>query len=215
MNLKEKLMQEGRTRWLDIGSAENFEEGFHYMDILSLKSYKTESIENVEVLYSDRYFEKDIRSLSDEEADDIGKFDYIRMQHLLEHLTYEEGQNALENSAKLLKKGGVITISVPNLKVHIQKYLNDEYKNWKGFQWWAHKRIPKDAPKSFYFSIFAHSMSWEKHKWCYDYEGLEFQLKKTKQFKDIRELKASDELANVPFTHNRPEEDVCVIATKK
>lgn len=215
MNLKEKLIQEGKTRWLDIGSAENFEPGFYYMDILPLKNYKTENIKDVASLFSDKYFEMDIRSLSDKEVNDLGKFDYIRMQHVLEHFTYEEVQDVLKNCAKLLKKDGIITISVPDLRVHIQNYLNNRYKNWNCFQSWAHKRIPKGSPNSFYFSIFSHSMPWEKHKWCYDYEGLEFQLKKSGVFKKIREFKATDELANVPFTHNRPEEDVCVIASRK
>lgn len=215
MNLKEKLLAEGKTRWLDIGSAENFEEGFFYMDILPIKSFKAGTIRDDVERYGDKYFQADITNLKDEQIKRFGKFDYIRMQHTFEHFTYEEGQKALKNCAKLLKKGGFITISVPDLRVHIQKYLNNGYEKWTGFKWWAHKRIPKNSPNSFYFSIFAHSMPWERHMWCYDYEGLEYQLKKSQAFKDIKELGANDELANVPFTHNRPEEDVCVIAAKK
>lgn len=48
-----------------------------------------------------------------------------------------------------------------------------------------------------------------------DYEGLEYQLMSSGEFKNIRELKLNDPLANNPFTHNRPEEDVCAIAQKK
>lgn len=215
MNLKEKLLSQGKTRWLDIGSAENFEEGFFYMDILPLKSFKTKSIKNVEKKYGKKYFHHDITNLSEKAIKELGKFDYIRMQHTFEHFSYEGGQEALKNCAKLLKKDGTLTISVPDLRIHVQRYLNNDYKKWDGFKWWALKRIPANSPSSFFFSIFAYSMPWEQHKWCYDYEGLEFQLKKTKQFKDIRELKLDNELTNVPFTHNRPEEDVCIIATRK
>ena len=32
MNLKEKLIKEKRTRWLDVGCGGNFEDGFYYLD---------------------------------------------------------------------------------------------------------------------------------------------------------------------------------------
>lgn len=38
MNLKEKLISENKTRWLDIGNGGNFEDGFYYMDILPLNN---------------------------------------------------------------------------------------------------------------------------------------------------------------------------------
>jgi hypothetical protein len=66
----------------------------------------------------------------------------------------------------------------------------------------VHQRIAKDAPNSFYFSIFAHSMIYESHKWCYDNDGLIYQLKKSNKFKNIWELKHSGSLALNPFTHN-------------
>ena len=207
MNLKEKLIKEGKTRWLDVGSGGNFEEGFYYLDILLLDNSKSK--------YEDKYFKKDICKLTKKDFEKLGKFDYIRMQHFFEHLSIEDGQKALKNIAKLLNKNGYITISTPNLQVHIDSYLNNKYRNWDGFKWWANKRIPEDAPNSFYFSIFAHSMPWESHKWCYDYEGLKFMLEKSGLFSEIYELKLDDKLANIPFTHNRPEEDVCVIARKK
>lgn len=204
MNLREKLVSENKKRWLDIGNGGNFEDGFYYMDILALSENHQEK--------SDHYFQKDILDLKTKDFKELGKFDFVRMQHFFEHLTVEEGQKALKNIAKLLKKDSYILITTPNLKVHIDKYLNSQYKNWEGFKWWANKRIPENSPDSFYFSIFAHSMPWEQHKWCYDYEGLKFQLENSRKFKKIRELKQTDELANNPFTHNRPEEDVCIIA---
>ena len=206
MNLKEKLIKENKNRWLDIGCGGNFESGFHYLDIFP------EGIINPK--FKKRYFRVDILNFSEAERKKLGKFDLVRMQHFLEHFSYEDGKQILENCAKMLKKNGVILITVPNLKIHIEKYLNDEYKNWKGFKWWANKRIPEDAPNSFYFSIFSYSMPYESHKWCYDFEGLKYLLELTDEYKNIKELKVNDPLAKVPFTHNRPEEDVCTVANK-
>lgn len=207
MNLKEKLIKEKKTRWLDVGNGCNFEDGFYYLDILPKRNVPSDK--------KNKYFKKDICKLNDKDIKELGKFDYIRMQHFLEHLSLEEGQTALKNIAKLLKPNGIITISTPDLKVHIDRYLKNKYKEWDGFKWWANKRIPDNAPNSYYFSIYAHSMPWEEHKWCYDNEGLKCQLRDTGKYRNIKELKLTDKLANIPFTHGRPEEDVCFIAIKR
>ncbi len=207
MNFREQLIKEGRKRWIDVGCGGVFEEGFYCLDTFP------ESI--IDSKFKDKYFRVDILNSPESEIKKLGKFDLVRMQHTFEHCSYEEGLIVLKNCAKLLNQYGYILITVPDLRIHIDKYLKDEYKNWSGFKWWATKRIPENAPNSFYFSIFAHSMPFEQHKWCYDYEGLEFVLKKSREFKNIKELKINDELASTPFTHNRPEEDVCIIAQKE
>ncbi len=206
MNLKDKLIKEGKNRWLDVGCGGNFEDNFYYLDTFP------EGI--IDSKFRNRYFRIDILNVPEKELTSLEKFHLVRMQHTFEHFSYEEGQRVLKNCAKLLDKNGIILITTPDLKIHIGKYLNGEYKHWEGFKWWANKRITEDAPDSFYFSIFAYSMPYESHKWCYDVEGLKYQLELCGEFKDVKELKLDDLLTNIPFTHNRPEEDVCVIATK-
>ena len=206
MNLAERLVRAGKTRWLDVGCGGIFDKGFHYVDLFQP--------EILDPAVKGRYYRADIVNAPSHELTKLGKFDLVRMQHVFEHFTLEEGQKVLKNCALLLKKGGLIVISVPDLRINIQRYLEGRYKSWSGFNWWAHKRIPKNSPDSFYFSIFAHSMPFESHKWCYDAEGLVYQLKHTGRYRKIRELKLDDPLANVPFTHNRPTEDVCVIAVR-
>jgi len=206
MNLMRSLVREKRTRWLDVGCGGIFDKGFHYVDLFQP--------EILDPAFCSRYFRVDMVNAPKVELAKLGKFDLVRMQHVFEHFSLEDGQRVLKNCAALLKRGGIILISVPDLRIQIQKYLTSSYKGWKGFNWWAHKRIPKDSPPSFYFSIFAHSMPFESHKWCYDAEGLVYQLRHAKLYTKIRELKLDDPLASVPFTHNRPEEDVCVMAAK-
>ncbi len=146
MTLKEKLIQESKTRWIDIGCGGNFEDGFYYLDTFP------EGIINSK--FRNRYFRIDIVNTPERELIKLGKFHLVRMQHTFEHFSCEEGNQVLKNCAKLLDKNGIILITTPDLKIHIGKYLNDEYKYWEGFKWWANKRIPEDAPNSFYFSIF-------------------------------------------------------------
>jgi predicted SAM-dependent methyltransferase len=206
VNLREELTEEGRERWLDIGSGGNFSPGFDYLDVFP------EGL--VDPRYRRRYRRLDIVSATDEQLADVGTYDLVRMQHTLEHFTFEDGQRVLLNAARLLTAGGLILITVPDLRVHVEKYLADDYGSMGAFRQWAVQRIPADAPASAHFSVFAHSVLFEPHRWCYDYEGVAYGLARVGMFGRIREIKPDDELASVPFTHNRPEEDLCVLAER-
>lgn len=207
MTLREKLIKENKNKWLDVGCNKNFEEGFYYLDVWPIK--------NIPLKYRSKYFRVNILNASNKELKILGKFDLVRMQHVLEHFSYEEGLVVIKNIVKLLKNEGILLVTVPDLKINVNKYINKKYKKWKAFKWWAMKRILSNAPDSFYFSVFAYSLPITSHKWCYDYEGLEYLLKLSGFFRKIKKIDFTDSLASFPFTHNRPEEDVCIMAFKK
>lgn len=207
MSLKIQLEIQKRTRWLDIGSNKNFESGFYYMDIFPKNKIPFEA--------QKRYFKVNILKANKKLIQRLGKFDVVRMQHFLEHFGFEDGIRALKNASFLLKKDGLLILTVPDLKKNVNQYLTGRYKHWKDFKRWALKRIPKDAPVSFYFSIFSHSLPVTRHLWCYDLEGLKYILNLTKRFSKIQYLDLNDKRASIPFTHNRPQEDLCIIAYRK
>jgi SAM-dependent methyltransferase len=157
----------------------------------------------------------DLLTASDADIRGLGRYDFVRLQHALACFSWEDGQTVLRHCARLLEAGGYFVVSVPDLRINIQKYLRDQHRRWKTFAWWAHQRIPKQAPASFYFSVFAHGVPPEPQQWCYDIEGLIYALQRVEAFEAIRELRLDDPLASTPFTHNRPEEDACVIATRR
>jgi SAM-dependent methyltransferase len=206
LTLRTRLLRAGKTRWLDVGSGDRAEPGFLRMD--------TSPVKNIPARLCRGYICHDIRKLTARDAAKFGKFDLVRMQHVFEHFTPEDGRLVLKNCARLLKKGGIILISVPDLEIHIRNYLRDKYKT-SSFRWWANERLPKGSPNSFYFAMFAHSWPHIPHEWCYDYAGLRFQLKTCGEFKSIRRLDLKDPLASDPFTHNRPDEDVCAMAVRR
>jgi predicted SAM-dependent methyltransferase len=205
-SLQDSLLAGGKTRWLDIGCGGNFAPGFHYMDTFPEGLVCSE--------YRDRYYRINISAADNPKLGSLKTFDLVRLQHTFEHFTWEEGEAVLRNCATLLNPGGLLLISVPDLRIHIDRYLKKDYKSDKGFVWWASHRIPADAPDSCYFSVFAHSTAFEPHKWCYDSEGLIYRIKTTRLFNEPVEITLRSPLASIPFTHNRPEEDVCVCAEK-
>ncbi len=207
MNLKETLTGAGKVRWLDVGCGGEFNDGFRYLDV--------RPPEEVSQRHRDRYLQADIARLTESQRAALGCYDLIRLQHVLEHLSFEDGAAALRNCSRLLDPGGYLLISVPDLRRYAERYLSGDLPQSEGaFEGWAGNRIPADAPASAYFSIFAHGIQNDTHRWCYDFAGLDYQLRRCGEFTDIRELTLDDPLADVPFTHNRPVEDVCVLARR-
>jgi SAM-dependent methyltransferase len=206
MNLRTRLLAEGRSRWLDIGCGGSRDDGFTLLDTFP---------ENLlDAAIRSRYVRADVLNLSDTECQRLGQFDLVRLQHTLEHFSLEEGLTVLKNCAKLLSPGGSLLITVPDLRVHVRRYLSGRYADWPYFDEWAHKRIPPGSPSSFYFGVFAYSLPYESHKWSYDAEGLKYQLARCGCFDEIMELELGHPLSSTPFTHGRPEEDLCVLSVR-
>jgi predicted SAM-dependent methyltransferase len=206
MTLENELLHAQDTRWLDIGSGGQFHPRFHYIDLFP--------IDLVPVENRSRYHRLDIVNAQPEQLEALGTFDLVRMQHTFEHWSFEDGLRVLINCARLLDPGALLLVSVPDLAIHARRYLDNSYLSSPEYRDWAWQRIPRDAPASAYFSVFAHSMTYEPHKWCYDYDGLAYQIERSGLFVNVKRLALSDDLASVPFTHNRPEEDVCVLAER-
>jgi len=208
--LRRHMVDSGKRRWLEIGCGGKLEEDFHYID-----TYPEDVVDRSA---RDRYSRVDIVNASTQELTKLGQFDLIRMQHVFEHFTPEDGSRVLKNIGSLLNPGGFLLITTPDLRIHAKIYLNGGYKDnahMGPYNSYAQMRIPQDAPNSFYFSVFAHSLLYEKHLWCYDFEGLKYQLSRTELFEDIQEIGWEHAFASCPFTHNRPEHDVCVLARRK
>jgi predicted SAM-dependent methyltransferase len=202
------LKKNNQTRWLDLGSSINHaNKNFHFADLYPIEDCLDEM--------KAKYFQLNITiPISNKDMDRMGKFDFIRMQHVFEHFTFEEADTVLANCYELLNKNGKLLISVPDLDIYVTRYLNKTLKHIPSFGPWAQKRIKEDSPQSDYFSIYAHSMLYEKHLWCYNSQGLIDKIISSRKFKEVKRITLLNSLSGIPFTHNRPEEDLCVLAIK-
>lgn len=63
-------------------------------------------------------------------------FDYIYSEHMIEHITWQQGQFMLRECRRVLKPSGVVRIATPDLKVLIDLYagaktpMQEKYVRW-------------------------------------------------------------------------------------
>jgi predicted SAM-dependent methyltransferase len=66
-----------------------------------------------------------------------GSFDYISCEHMIEHVSWREGLFMLRECRRILKSGGIIRISTPDLAVLVKMYskntntkIENQYVKW-------------------------------------------------------------------------------------
>lgn len=120
-------------------------------------------------------------------------FDFIYAEHMIEHISFEDGQNMLKECHRILKPGGVVRIVTPCLEFLCRiispdrSALEESYRNWS-----VKNHIP-DAPavtNAFFLNNFVRA--WH-HLFIYDQETLDLALRLA-GFHAIaaRDLNASD-----------------------
>jgi predicted SAM-dependent methyltransferase len=92
------------------------------------------------------------------------QFDYIYSEHMIEHLTFEQGQNMLRESYRVLKPGGVARIVTPSLD-----FVTDvTCGNYVEYKEWSIRSFVPDAPEltnAFFFNNFVRAWG---HTFIYD-----------------------------------------------
>lgn len=111
-------------------------------------------------------------------------FHFVFSEHLLEHLDYFGGKNLITESYRVLKRGGVLRLAIPNLDFLIQLYLHPEkriskrYIEWSVMHYssWLHDDFVKQQiPASVIVNHYMHAWG---HKMVYDKELLTSMLKR-------------------------------------
>ena len=100
---------------------------------------------------------------------DSDTVDYIYNEHLLEHLTYEEGGNILREFSRCLKIGGVLRMAMPDLDYAVEKYSAD----WRNQNWLSYPEYDFITTRGRMLNTFVRAWG---HKYLYNEEDLSNQL---------------------------------------
>ena len=144
-SLRAQLERDGKTKWLDIGGYD-ISAGFECYNLL-----RPENLTPEQAL---KYRQMNILETTGEEDIPWGQFDLVRMQHVLEHFSYEDDPRALEFCAKMLKPGGYLLITVPDLRLAIASYLTKGIFGRHGYHYVRKARsFDDDVPPSPFMRI--------------------------------------------------------------
>ena len=124
--------------------------------------------------------------------------DFIFTSHFLEHLFEQQAERLLVESFRVLKNGGTLRISVPDLSYAISLYQT------------GHKhQMLRD-----YFFVDESDSFYARHKYMYDFELLKEKLNAA-GFTDVqRRVYQEGETPDLHLLDNRPEESLFVEARK-
>jgi predicted SAM-dependent methyltransferase len=105
----------------------------------------------------------------------------IYSSHFLEHLSYKQGQEFLDECKRVLTPGGTFSICVPNARIYIEAYVNAHSLDTSRF--FGYKQAYNNTTKIDYVNYTAY-MDCE-HKYMFDEQNLVFVLT-SKGFRNVR-----------------------------
>ena len=111
-------------------------------------------------------------------------FDYIFSQHMIEHVSYAQGQQMLKECFRILKDGGKIRISTPDLLFLISLYQSEKSEQQKAYIKWSTQRCIEGAPICNDTFVINHFVRAWGHTFIYDEKVLRFALQEA-GFKEI------------------------------
>jgi predicted SAM-dependent methyltransferase len=127
-----------------------------------------------------------------------GVADYIFSSHFFEHLYQKEAAHLLQDSHRVLKEGGLLRISIPDLEYAIGLYAGGS----------------KEQMLKSYFFVEDGGNVYSRHKYMYDFEMLSALLGEI-GFREITRHKFQEgDLPDISLLDNRPEDSLFVEARK-
>jgi len=162
----EQYLGQQKTRKLHLGCGNNIIDGWLNSDIFP----KSNHVVRIDVTKTYPF--------------DDGTFDYVFSEHMIEHVSYVQGQHMLNECFRVLKYGGKIRISTPDLSFLISLYQSEKSELQKKFIRWATETFIDSAPyfeDTFVINNFVRDWG---HKFIYDEKVLSFSLEKA-GFKEI------------------------------
>ncbi len=123
---------------------------------------------------------------------DDGTFDYVHSEHVLEHLSWQEGLFMLRECRRVLKSGGTARIATPDLEFLIGLYARrDDPSNARFIEWVMATFLPEIPVHRASFVINTYLGSYWGHRLVYDGELLAMAMREA-GFADVRRCVAGE-----------------------
>lgn len=123
--------------------------------------------------------------------------DFIYSSHVLEHLFRDEAEGILRDAFRVLKKGGLIRIAVPDVEYAFRLF----------------RQGAKEQALEYFFSL-SRAGHLNHHHYMYDFDLLKMFLEKSGFVRIERRKFREGEVPDVDILDNRPEETLFVEARK-
>jgi predicted SAM-dependent methyltransferase len=118
-------------------------------------------------------------------------FDYIFSEHMIEHVTFPEGQAMLRECFRVLKKGGKIRLSTPDLERMLALYGANPTPEGEAYIRWTVDNFLKDTDgynPAFVINKIFHGWG---HVFIYDFVSLKYALEQV-GFVDVQRFRPNE-----------------------
>jgi predicted SAM-dependent methyltransferase len=105
-------------------------------------------------------------------------FDYIFSEHMIEHVSYPQGVMMLSECCRILKKGGKIRISTPDLTFLSDLHREKKSQLQESYVKWVTERIIRSAPSCHSAFVINNFVRAWGHQFIYDEKVLSESLKR-------------------------------------
>lgn len=152
-----QYLKEQPSRKLQIGAQSNSIQGWLNVDIAP---------KNLETVYMDATQPFPFQD---------GAFDYVFSEHMIEHITFNEGQWMLKECYRVLKPGGKIRIATPNLQFLIELYQEHKTEIQQKYIAFSKKYFSEPIPEMDVLVINNFFRDWG-HQFIHDEKSLRYLL---------------------------------------
>lgn len=107
-------------------------------------------------------------------------FDYVFCEHMIEHISYGQALGMLKECFRVLRPGGKIRVSTPNLQVYLNLFstkkdkTQQQYLEWMSKNWLLKQNV-QEKEGSFVLNLVMHGWG---HLFIYDEATLKLSLEK-------------------------------------
>jgi predicted SAM-dependent methyltransferase len=118
-------------------------------------------------------------------------FDYIMAEHMIEHVEYEEAQIMLRECFRVLKPGGRVRFSTPDLRVMLELHSREKTDAQRNYIDWIIARLMPEVRECQDVFVINNVFHFWGHRFLYDQETLHHALSSA-GFREIKFYKPGD-----------------------